>query len=165
MSNGQRKGREGCGNISSCCTGSSGPIDVSAARTRAPSTSCRHRWAARKRPAAGKKNKTQDKRKALAVLPPTRFPQTLTFPRVTSEEGNRPSAGFSQEQLKEKQRRLSWFEETSAELPLRISVAGAAVFRPGPSACRVFPTTPDHTGRIAHLLLHNENCLNHDRNN
>lgn len=81
---GWKKGEEGSGNISSCCTGSSSPIDVSTACTRVLSTSYQHRWAARSVP---QQEKIQDNCEALIVLPPPHFSQTLTFSKesLTSE--------------------------------------------------------------------------------
>lgn len=86
-----KKREEGCGNISSCCTGSSGPIDVSAACTRALSTSYQHRWATRR---VLQQEKIQDNCKALVVLPPTHFSQTLTSSKSFLTSETVPGLGF-----------------------------------------------------------------------
>lgn len=71
-----KEGEEGGWDIASCCTGSSSPIDVSAARRRVLSASYQHRWAARSVPL---QEKIQDNCESLVVLPPPHFSQTLTF--------------------------------------------------------------------------------------
>lgn len=77
---GWKKREEGNGDISSCCTGSSSPIDVNRACTQQLSTSYQHRWAARSVP---QQEKIQDNCSAVIVLPPPppppHFSQTLTF--------------------------------------------------------------------------------------
>lgn len=55
-----KEGVERTGTISSCCTGSSGLIDVSAARTQEPSTSYQPRWAPRSVPQQEKKQQNRD---------------------------------------------------------------------------------------------------------
>lgn len=55
------------------------PLTSSTACTRALSTSYQHRWAARSVLQQEKIQKIQDNCKALVVLPPTHFSQTLTF--------------------------------------------------------------------------------------
>lgn len=86
-----KKREEGCGNISSCCTGSSGPIDVSTACTRALSTSYQHRWAAR---SVLQQEKIHNNCKALVVLPPTHFSQTLTSSQSFLTSETIPWLGF-----------------------------------------------------------------------
>lgn len=158
-----KKREEGCGNISSCCTGSSGPIDVSTACTRALSTSYQHRWAAR---SVLQQEKIHDNCKALVVLPPTHFSQTLTFSKSFLTSETIPVLGFIKSNSgKTKVRiRFVWrnFCRTSTADFSRLCIC----FHSGLAVVRVhFLTVPDHTEHTAHLLLHNGNCLSQNCNN
>lgn len=94
---GWKKGEEGGEDISSCCTGSSSPIDVSTACTRALSTSYQHRWAARSVP---RQEKIQDNCEALIVLSPPHFSQTLTFSKQSLTTETIPLSGLYEDRTR-----------------------------------------------------------------
>lgn len=157
-----KKREEGCGNISSCCTGSSGPIDVSTACTRALSTSYQRRWAAR---SVLQQEKIHDNCKALVVLPPPHFSQTLTFAKSLLTSETIPGLGFIKCNAgKTKEIKFVW--RNSCRTSTADFCRSCICFHSGSAVVRVHSLTiPDHAEHIAHLLLHNGDCLRRNYNN
>lgn len=164
MERAAEKREEGCGNISSCCTGSSGPIDVSAACTPARSASYQHRWAARS-VLQQEKIQLQGSRCPSSY---TLLSQTVTFSKsfLTSEATS--GLGFIKSNIKRKQKEMKFFflvffslsKELLQNFHCKVLVAPRICFHSGPAAVRFHCLTiADHTEHSAHLLLHNGDCL------